>query len=295
MTERSIVQRLKQKISGEEFAEWSWRVKYGVAGLLFVTLVSGGFLKLSGIYVIFPETASVLQLVEIGGTLLLTSSLVILYYQQKNLTSLEHHPEIHLNRVRPDRQGSFSYLVLEMSNFGKGVAKDLELELIPHIDDSEFEFLPTFQRVVRKGLKEGDWVGQSGNYLNPRESNIAFQSSASIREDNREGGDSPWVFELVTERLSEMGERYLQLELVVHYNGISNQEFSTSSTNLILPIKGRTSLELALDRSLSYNAFKNNPGMLDASLRSMEEDSGKPENLFDLPDLPPELGEANEE
>ena len=239
------------------YGQWPWVL---LALLLLVPVVAW-------IATVQPSPPRIAEVVGpllsgIGG--IGTLVLAYLYTQQHQelrtqteLQEIEHEPSIQSDRIRGhfiEKFGS-SWFRIELSNTGKGVARDLKLRIEPSVDCEEFYPETTTHEMsrVRESGEDTPWVNTRSAYLNPGENAVEFQANAAMHmsdtADSNEG-----VFGHVSNQLHHHGVEKMRMKLFVEYTGPGGEASESQIFDFLLPIKGRASLQNTLSNSLPSDA-----------------------------------------
>jgi len=111
---------------------------------------------------------------EAIASLGLTAVLVRLYYQQKELVRVEKLPEIEISsrRIEGDE------LEVEISNYGRGLAKNVEYQTVIHAPNADnFEPLLVRSRAQRLSVNSETTLERS---IQPHESRIRFRGTPTF-------------------------------------------------------------------------------------------------------------------
>lgn len=154
---------------------------------------------------------------------ILSSLLVLLYFGQHRLLrrqlELEHKPHVEIQEYETDGRK----LIVWLSNFGNGVATNIELEGC--IDFNETDNLRSgcaSDRFRRVG-EEGDYKKRVGNSLRPGEHNIRFVSEPAV-DITPDEPNQGWGLTAATGRLAPDGIEEVTLEFWVTSEDLLGRE-----------------------------------------------------------------------
>jgi hypothetical protein len=199
---------------------------------------------------------------------------------QVELTELEHEPRLNVRGVfLSDSKHNFEIIV---SNHGKGVAENVVVDITPDLDypeapDEEFNQQITSTVPWRK-MERKDGVRSEGCYISPGERELHLGITSSLYISNHKSFDgndnTPASFEFASEMLSNAGKEYIRLIFDIYYTDINGTEFEEEFADLILPIKGRTSLEKAVELGSTREGYEMH-SKVGPLQRELEEDSAE--------------------
>ena len=181
---------------------------------------------------------------------------------QVELTELEHEPSLNVRGVfLSEENNNFEIIV---SNHGKGVAENVMVTITPDLDypkepEEDFNQQVTAEAPWRK-IERRDGVRSEGCYVSPGEKELHLGIPASLYISDRKSFDgddnTPATFEWASEMLSDAGKEYIRLIFDIHYENINGKEFEEEFADLILPIKGRTSLKRAVELGSTRDGYE---------------------------------------
>lgn len=181
---------------------------------------------------------------------------------QVELTELEHEPRLNVRGIfLSDDDRNFEIIV---SNHGKGVAKNVTVDITPDLDypnppEEDFNQQVTSSSPWRS-IKRQDGVRSEGCYISSGEQDLHLGILSSLYISNHKSFDgddhSPAVFEFAAKMLSDAGKEYIRLLFSIHYEDINGKEYEEEFADLILPIKGRTSLERAVELGSTREGYE---------------------------------------
>lgn len=203
--------------------------------------------------------------------------------KQRKLEELEHVPEVHVSKIQLNESKTNFELVI--SNHGKGVAKNVEVELQPILDYPETprgevhteqtKWEPYREKTIRQGMPT------EGCYIRSDEQDIYLQlgSALYISSNHPFRDDSaPVSFAFATEQLSEMGKEYLRLKFILHFEDTINNQYEEEFADLLLPIKGRTALESAFEYGSTTEGFEKHR-LIGPRRQELDADSARNDNI----------------
>ncbi|MCG1002615.1 MULTISPECIES: hypothetical protein [Halobacterium] len=201
----------------------------------------------------------------IGGAA--TLALAYLYTQQHQvlktqteLQEIEHEPSISADRIKgePIDSSEGSQYKVELSNTGKGVARNLRLRIQPSTDTEGFHPETTIQSMARERQtgSGNPWVNTQSAYLNPGDSQVVFTAHAGMKLSDTAPPNNEGIFEYVTDELDHNGVEQMTIKLFVEYVGPDGEERADQIFDYRIPIKGRTTLRYALLNGLPEDSPK---------------------------------------
>jgi len=209
----------------------------------------------------------------------LTLSLVVLYYQQKQINKINQQPEVEVDRVRvlPDEEEYFEF---EISNVGKGVASNLKAEILPQVDHDDFVASMT-EHPIQRNWEDSDWIVAEDNYLKPGESQISFVVPVTMNVENKahtfDTSEYPWSFDFTTEQLSKRGVDRLRFKIHITFEdpfgdvhrALVDKDSDRALFDYVVPINGRTALSAAFERGMTFEQCCRDPTKLDEKIQSL--------------------------
>lgn len=250
----------------------------GLVGLGVISLAIGSIVYLLYInYLYIPVSASLLDVGNVVGSLVLSSLLVILYFmvynvqrrqediQEQQADIMEKQEELmaaeHLPIIEPDRngvQGSSSALTIPVSNFGNGLAKNLSVRYDVGIQkpDMDTDLSPHDQPLTRQSGRSVETMGEKTSQTSskskaeperiiyPDETDVTFEGNFWIDMSNTNAKDriSYASFKAAMVKLAAMGVDEIQFSVYLEYEDITGRRGEE-------PVLGRTSVEV--DESLT--------------------------------------------
>lgn len=182
--------------------------------------------------------------------------------KQRKLEELSHKPEVHVSNISVSEKRHFYKLII--SNHGKGIAKDVEIEIQPVLDYPEPPEEQVFsKKAIRepyRKLSEEVSMSTEGCFIRPDEQEVSFYLSASLYISNSrkvENEEVPASFGFATQQLSESGKEYIRLIFTIRYKDIMGDEYEEEFADILLPIKGRTALKPAFKYGSITEGYEN--------------------------------------
>lgn len=156
-----------------------------------------------------------------GISLILTGTLVYLYYQQAEILRSGYQPLIEYRGIEIDE----NHLVLELSNYGEGHATGIELvtvglpaeseDLRPSVDSRKFR---------RYSVDQDEYSGRS---IRGGESNVPFRTLVGIPIGYKQGGDVPSGFRSGIRDLVHHEVEVFRLHLYIRYQDQLGRNYIT--------------------------------------------------------------------
>lgn len=171
-----------------------------------------------------------------------------------------------------------SGIVLRISNVGRDVATNLQMRTVPVISDVDGLIIEdNTEPLIRESKEESEWRSPRGNYLEPGEE-ANFRCRINIiceMEENYDSNTTPRLFGFYTGRLYRKGEKTFRFKLYIEYKNTLGESFEEEVLDFVVPIKGDTSLRLALKHGELYDDLKQKRRGLGMRQERMEKDTGQ--------------------
>lgn len=119
------------------------------------------------------------------GTVVLTAFLAILYKRQKEQLAAQHKAILEVT----DAEWFEDKAILWISNYGNGVAKDLEFVTLVHSDTGDHRNYASRSNALKRIDKDGEWT----NLLQPGEEQIPFEARAKVGKPAPPNFHKDWI------------------------------------------------------------------------------------------------------
>lgn len=153
------------------------------------------------------------------GTIVLTALLVLLYKKQQEQLAAQH--EAVLEVISVDYDGD--EVLVHLSNFGNGVARDIGLVTLVYTDSGEHRKHVLKSNQMKRQDKGGTWT----NVIRPGEENIPFRGKAKVGKLAPRSWGKNWVgipFSAFVKRLKQDDIDEVKFLLVVSANQLSGRQ-----------------------------------------------------------------------
>lgn len=176
---------------------------------------------------------------------------------QRDIMEISHQPNIQVDAFGIRDDVRFSRIKVILSNIGKGHAYNLRIGIKPIIEDKDdLEVENTQHSLHESGDRDDNMKETKDNYVLPGRSEQEFYGSTSLHmERDPFNLDNPAIFEFATELLDEEGLDKLRLKLFIRYDGPLDEDQQHEFADIVVPIRGRTSLEIAMEHAISYDVY----------------------------------------
>lgn len=219
----------------------------------------------------------------------LTSALLIVYIDmsdiqnsQSNILELDHKPNIRIDALSGGYKDGTTFLKMKISNIGEGPANNLSAVMEPI---TEIEGMPVSSQeyiLEKTGDDSDDWISTGEPHIGSKSSGIEFRTPVALdidREDLQEilgedaTDDIPIAFEEATTLYDRRDHDYIRIKFWVKYDNNLQNSSTSPDIDLVLPIKGRTSLEESLKYATDYESFREFPSLFEERRGKMDRDS----------------------
>lgn len=201
-----------------------------------------------------------LELLGLAGTLTLSAALAALYSEMKDLQEkqlkLENKSELQISGY----EVKGNYIELEISNYGRGQAKDLNVVMEIEFENDNYDIQE--RSVMLRKKKEGSLTRE--NSIQPHKENEKFQATPQLEVDEKIGD-----FRSIVRENFEEGEEFeiqLYLEYSDHFRDKRKQILPT-----VREFEISTSFDYSLEEAIGNTKIEEiDPSQIDISLQTSD-------------------------
>lgn len=163
-------------------------------------------------------------------------------------------------------------VILRLSNVGRGLATNLQMEVIPVTSHPQVSVEKDTHVLVQHTADKSDWVSGRSDNLRAGETHAEFRGSVNMYSPSR---GRKMYFSEVTKFMYSNGERNFRFKIVIRGDDITGDEFEEEVLDYVIPIKRSTSLEEGSKYGMRYEVYRNNKRRLERGQNEMESLTGQ--------------------
>lgn len=170
--------------------------------------------------------SAAIRVVDVFAGTVLSATIALIYYQQTNIMSRQSNIDKKLLDLQKpalevvDRKFDGNRVYLDITNYGNGAARDLELLVDLELKESGwFTGSPAPRQLSRVDEETGETLSDSS--VGPREGPVTFEGEAAIEVERDDDSPDSFYFESLVEQLVNdgLGE---QTTVTLRLEGIDN-------------------------------------------------------------------------
>lgn len=188
---------------------------------------------------------------------------------QEQLKQAELKPKIGLDEFHARGIGG---VILRLSNVGRGLATNLQMEVIPVTSHPQVSVEKDAHVLVQHTADKSDWVSGRSDNLGAGETHAEFRGSVNMYSPIR---GREIYFSEVTQFMYSNGKRNFRFKIVIKGKDITGDGFEEEVLDYIIPIKKSTSLEEGSKYGMRYEVYRNNKKQLERGQNKMEGQTGQ--------------------
>lgn len=190
------------------------------------------------------------ELVQALGTVIsviLTYWIIMIYRKQKDIERLHHKPSILTKRVSI-ADSDEKKLEVELSNVGKGAAKDIQIESeIKELGDGDYKVIP-YQTRIRRYQENAEGLAIFGNHLQAQSEPVTFLVEPEFKVIDDGEKEVITGTQLVLD-LVETDNEFVRFSLNLIYTDEEDEQRKEDMIDLALPVDEKVSFGDALRRA----------------------------------------------
>lgn len=205
---------------------------------------------------------------------ILTLALVLLYlysarYQRKLTkiqnaeTTAELRPKVSLDEIKATEHTP----ILRLSNVGRGAATDLKMRVTPINTPPEISLERDTHVLVRHTSKDSEWQAGRANNLRAGEKDAKFRGNIEVNMVNRGFTNT---FPELSHEISKEGDTKYRFKIEIIGNNVLNEPFTEEVLDYVVPVKGGTSLKVAIENGMQYEVYRSSQGQFESRYNRME-------------------------